>query len=206
MGCGNSSPSEPPEESDRADVSLSTNLKKQQPDKPTPGSPRITLEYYGGPVGNGAETPTVVDITNDNFNNGNDKLSETKTPVSKSDEKCVSNSNGPPTGHEEIPNPLNRSDEDKKVKSEEASVAAYNGMQGLPTDINETKAQLVLASQENFSTAIRFACLLVRPESVIQYANEHVHSLRVPRSLPPSISFIKLLNALPNLQVCALLY
>ena len=57
------------------------------------------------------------------------------------------------------------------------------------------------ASQEHFEHAVRSACLLLRPEALLECANRNVYKLVLHRSLPHHIALRDLLRKLPNLQV-----
>ncbi len=59
--------------------------------------------------------------------------------------------------------------------------------------------------QEIFNTALRCACELMTPESVMQYATPGVTSLTLTSALPHTISLSALLTKLTNLQVFILL-
>ena len=57
------------------------------------------------------------------------------------------------------------------------------------------------ASQEHFEHAVRSACLLLRPEALLECANRNVYKLVLHRSLPHHTGLRDLLRKLPNLQV-----
>ena len=57
------------------------------------------------------------------------------------------------------------------------------------------------ASQEHVEHAVKSACLLLRPEALLECANRNVYKLVLHRSLPHHIALRDLLRKLPNLQV-----
>ncbi len=72
-------------------------------------------------------------------------------------------------------------------------------------EVEESKPDLKMEAQEKFNTAIKFACSLVKPDCIMEYANGDVRCLQLHRALPHTVSLTQLLQKLPNIQVFTLI-